>query len=749
MASEFQVAKLVLPRIRVRPHTLSFQNGYTVLATSLDGEIDGREDHGLYERDTRYLARYQWKIDGEPLIPVVVQPIDSDKLQGYYRTQLESGYPGQTLQIQINRLIGQGMHEDFIVENYCPTDQTMQLKLFLQADFMDMFEALQGERQQCGEARLHWEQALQTLTWHYRIEGVRHGLVVRVHSEIPATFHGNHLLWETTLGVREKIKICTDVAPVFNGHQEVPVYGCLGCPQSRDLASERQKERWLQEATAIQTANHAVMKAFETAKFDLISMRLWDEDPRPDAWIPVAGLPNYVGIFGRDCLTAGWQAGLYSPQMMRGAVLMMNRYQADHFEDWRDEQPGKMLHEARLGPLSLLNRLPQQRYYGSTTSTPLYLIVLSEYFHWTGDLHFIRENLPHMERALAWIEQFGDLDGDGLYEYQTVSSQGLKNQGWKDSNEGIVGADGRQIEPPTATCEEQAWVYEAKIRCAILYSALRDFKRAEQLLAEAHALKEKFNQAFWMPEEGYYALALDAEKRQVASITSNPGHCLVSGIIPEDRAAQTIARMLQPDLFSGWGLRTLSTQNSAFNPYAYHLGTVWPVENGTFCMAFVRYGHHQEAHTLAKAVFDASNFFEYGRLPEAISGHPRDAEHPMPSVYPNSCMPQAWSSSAIPIMIQAILGLYPFAPLKLLLLEPHLPDWLPELKLYNLQVGQARISLEFWRGVDGRTHHRALNQSGTLHILPKLINIHRFHQLKDLAETMFGQPRHTARGESE
>ncbi len=727
----------VLAWIRARPLTLWAQQGYSILATNLNGEVDGQNAHGFFERNTRYLSRYTWMVNGQALEPVTVQPVTHHTLMGYYRVAASDLVPKNVVDVQVARMVGQGLHEDISIANYADTALSLTLELMIDADFADVMELTGGQRKQCGEVVQHWEAESRTLRFDYYIEDLHHGLLLQCQNGSAPSYETGRLTWELVLSPQEKWQACLAAKPVFCGEVLEPLYGCHQLRPSSER--DHLQTEWLIKATRVECSSPMVQGAYDMAKADLAMMRLWEEDSGEDAWIPAAGLPLYIGVFGRDILTASWQAGLMGPEMMRGALSTMRKYQATEYDDWRDEQPGKMIHEARLGPLSLLDRLPQKAYYGSTTSTPLYLIMLSECFHWTGDLRLLEENREAMDRALDWIEGHGDLDGDGFYEYRTLSRQGLKNQGWKDSNEGIVYADGEIVPNPIATCEEQAWVYDAKVRSAILYAALREFGHAEKLLQEAHQLKERFNRKFWMPEENFFALALDPDKKQVTSITSNPGHCLATGIIEDSKAGPVIGRMLSPDLFSGWGIRTLSDRHPRFNPYGYHLGTVWPVENGTFCMGFVRYGYPQHANLLAKAIYEASRYFEYGRLPEAMSGHTKDEKHPIPAIYPESNMPQAWSSSATAIMLQAILGLYPFAPLNLLLLDPNLPEWLPEVTLHHLRIGNAEISLHFWRDGEGKTHHRVLQRHGTIRILPGLFNMHRFHELVCFGEARISQ----------
>jgi glycogen debranching enzyme len=269
------------------------------------------------------------------------------------------------------------------------------------------------------------------------------------------------------------------------------------------------------------------------------------------------------------------------------------------------------------------------------------------------------------------------------------------NQGWKDAADSIVDQDGKCVEPPIATCEEQSFVYVAKLHFSELLWWLGMPDEARRLYREAAELKKRFNEAFWMEQEGFFAMGLDSRKRQIRSIASNPGHCLATGIVDEALVERTARRLLADDMFSGWGIRTLSSENPAYNPYSYHRGSVWPVEQGTFAIGFARYGLRDYMHRLCSAQFKAAALFDFYRLPELFSGHARDAAHPFPANYPNANSPQAWSASAVFAMVQAMLGLYPYAPLNILMVDPHLPDWLPELTIRDLRVGDSTTTVHF------------------------------------------------------
>jgi glycogen debranching enzyme len=320
-------------------------------------------------------------------------------------------------------------------------------------------------------------------------------------------------------------------------------------------------------------------------------------------------------------------------------------------------------------------------------------------------------------RIFDWLEKHGDLTGDGFVDYKTRSRQGSKHQGWKDSDTAIVNAAGEQIEPPIATCEEQGFVYAAWLHFSEILWWIGKKEEARRLFHRASELKKRFNERFWMEEQKFIALGIGPDGRLIDAITSNPGHTIATGIIDSSLAKPVADRLLSREMFSGWGIRTLSADNPAFNPYSYHRGSVWPVEHGTFALGFMRYGLIEPMQALCKGMFDAASLFQLYRLPEVLSGHPRDDDHPFPSVYPRTNWPQAWSSSAMFCMVQALLGIYPYAPLKLLLVDPQLPDWLPEITLENLRVGQASADIRFYRDANDRSGFEVLEKRGTLRIV--------------------------------
>jgi glycogen debranching enzyme len=359
-----------------------------------------------------------------------------------------------------------------------------------------------------------------------------------------------------------------------------------------------------------------------------------------------------------------------------------------------------MLHESHTGPLSALEYVPHGRSYGSVTTSAFYPFVLASLWHWTGERAVVTPFVEPALAALRWRERH-ERTPRGFYAYRTRSRQGVKNQGWKDSVTAIVDQDGRSIDNPIASSELQGYYYAALRYSALVFAATGDRVYAAELVGRAAQLRRRFHEEYWMPEHRCYALALGPDKQQVKSVNSNDGQLLATGIVPS-RVAPTVARrLLEPDMFSGWGIRTLSAQHAAYDPFSYHRGSVWPVEAGTFALGLARYGCWDELHRLAEGTFAAASLFEGHRLPEVLSGLPRDDAHPYPGVYPKSCSPQAWSASAIIAIVQALLGLRPIAPMRAILVDPHLPLWLPDFTLEGIRLGRARFDLAVRRDRQG------------------------------------------------
>jgi glycogen debranching enzyme len=430
-----------------------------------------------------------------------------------------------------------------------------------------------------------------------------------------------------------------------------------------------------------------------------------------------AGVPWFVTLFGRDSLIAALQMLAYDPRVAAQTLRLLARYQGQKVDAWRDEEPGKIMHELRVGELAHLNEIPQTPYYGTIDATPLFLILVAQHAAWTGDLTLFRDFRSNIERALVWIATYGDSNGDGYLEYQSASDKGLSNQGWKDSGDAVVNDDGTLAQPPIALVEVQGYVYLAKTSLAGLYAQAGEADRAAQLQREAQELRTRFNRDFWLAEKHYYALALQAEHRPVAVIASNPGQALWTGIADPDKARQTVARLMADDMFSGWGVRTLSTHERRYNPIGYHLGTVWPHDNALIAAGFRRYGFHDEAGRIFTGMVEAATHFTHYRLPEVFAGF-RRVDYGIPVRYPVACHPQAWAAGSIPFLLMTALGLVPEAfAQRLRIVQPVLPDFLHQLEVHRLRVGDGYADLRFARHTDGSVAIRVLRVEGQLEVI--------------------------------
>ena len=539
-------------------------------------------------------------------------------------------------------------------------------------------------------------------------------------ADTPASYRRAKIVFPIQLPPGRSWHACVHLIPVIEGKSLDPLYSCRSfCAVSNTYESRRR--HFLESATHFvtpetNTLTTVVAGSLEQACRDLSALRLHDLDRGDRAWTVAAGLPIFVALFGRDTLTAAWQSALLSTDLLQGTLPEIARWQGAERNDWRDEQPGRMLHEAHTSPLARLNFNPRSRYYGATTTSAFYAVAVSLLWHWTGDKDLVAPLLDPALKALHWLDRYA-MRGDGFYYYQSRSSNGTQNQGWKDSGDAIVYPDGTQVSPPIASCEEQGFIHAAKLQLSEVLWSLGHKDQASRLFHEAGELKRRFNEKYWMEDAGYFAMGLDSHGRQIASIGSDPGHCIATGIVDHDLVERAAVRMFADDLFTGWGIRTLSSEHPAFNPYSYHRGSVWPVEHGTFAMGLMRYGLHDLVEKICRAQFEAAALFDFYRLPELFSGHQRDPEHPFPAYYLAANWPQAWSASAMFSLLQAMLGLYPYAPLHTLLLDPRLPEWLPEITLENLHVGAATLKIRFFRKTDGTSDYKVLEKNGHVHVL--------------------------------
>lgn len=700
-------------QLRARPGELIVYSGRSLLVTDVRGQIYGESCQGFFFENTRLLSRMELRASGQPLVSSGVSSVDAAGFLGYFYVNQASGVPEGSVYLRDARTIGEGMRVELEAANYSARQPAgFELALLLGADFADMTEAQNERRVQTGTVETTWDGQAHTLTFRYRHPQLDRAVVVRVaSSDVAPRYERDALRFPLALRARQHARICLLVEPVFDGVRH-PAPDRLFDDTATVVG--RVRRALVEETPRLLTANGTVARAWDTATSDLASLALGV--PNGPA-TPMAGLPLYQQYFGRDSLTIAWQALLALPTMMRDTLRSNAAWQATTIDDWRDAEPGKLIHQAGNGPLATLGLNPYSRYYGDYATPPDFLITLGQYLSWTNDLATVRALLPTARKAIEWLDRYGDLDGDGFIEYVTRSREGTKNQGWKDSDDAIVDEHARVVANPLAVCELQAYWYAGLRQVALAFFASGDRAYALELLRKAHALKARFDRAFWMEDERFYALALGPEKQQVRSIASNAGHLLAAGIVPAHKGPSVARRLLRDDMFSGWGIRTLSSAHLAYNPFSYHLGSVWPVENATIAFGLARYGCWEQFHQLAAAFFDTTAIFGECRLPEVLSGVARDRLHPHPGMYPHSNEPQGWSASAVVLMAQALLGIRPMAPLGLLVVDPHLPDWLPRLRLEGLRVAGSRLDLEFWRGRDGASRYRVTRRDGRVRVI--------------------------------
>lgn len=709
--------------IKVGPPVLTINQGNTFMITTEEGEIERESTLGVFAQDTRFVSYYhffvnmtRWKL------------LTSSQIH-YFAARLqltnpdieteEGTIPAHTLGLQIDRCVGGGLHEDFLITNYHSKPVTFFFDLVLRCDFADIFEVKSGQFVERGHLSGDWRKNgdgfFESVTTYRNKDFVRQTIYRIVNPSSPPGYANGRIIFQIHLDPGQSWRACGYLFLVYDGQTHGPTEICHA--SERKTPMENAQRAWRERCTQFHSSSEQVRHAFNEAIDDMGSLRLYRKRGSEEIWIPAAGVPWFVTLFGRDSLIVSLQSMAVYPDFARGALQALGELQATAFDDWRDAEPGKIPHEIRFGELAYLHRIPHTPYYGTHDATILYLIVLSEAYRWGGSAERLKTFREAADRCLTWIDRYGDLDGDGFLEYRTRSSHGYRHQGWKDAHDAVVYPDGSQVSAPVALCEFQGYVYDAKLRMAELYRAWREPARADRLEKEAVLLKERFDRAFWVESERFYAFGLDAKKERIETIASNPGHCLWSGIVPEARAGRVVGRLMEEDLFSGWGIRTLSSRNPAFNPFSYQLGSVWPHDNGLIAAGFKRYGFDEEANRVAKAIFDTACYFDQYRLPELFAGLKR-INGDFPVQYVGASTPQAWAAASIFHLIQTMLGIEADAPNRRLYIRPTLPDWLPDVTLRQVSVGEVKINVHFYRK-GGKSYWEIQESSGKIEVIEK------------------------------
>lgn len=724
-------------QIRPRSDLNVAANGRSVLVTGvLDGQIREDTPQGLFVHETRMLSRYGYRIEGESPEAVTLSNINRSDWMGYYihpPIHGEGEAPEQAIELLVRRFVGDGLREEIELTNFTQKRQSFKFMLDIDADFADQTELESKKRKQYGEILREWranpKRELRLdyrASHHYSHQGdrgeshIHRGLVVGViAADSAAEYHLENLVFQVDIDPlaswRAQLRFSPYIADDDAAKETGEAPGLV--PQEDGGEAESLSGTASFDVPGSHTLSSTVLETLRVGAGDLAALRLRDLDSTGKGWTVAAGYPNYVGLFGRDTLITGWHSAPLTSRMELGAVYQIARRQTTNTDDWRDEQPMRLLHQAHTGPVAALNFNPHRHYYGTITAPAFFPLTLVDLWRWTGNKEIAGEFAETAIKALKWLDRYTNLRDDGFYYYQTRSEQGVRNQAWKDSGQAMVHEDGSQAETPIAAAEIQGFVYCGKICMSEMLWCLNRTDEAKTLHDEARELKKRFNDRFWMPDVEFLAMGLDKDGRQIKSISSNPAHCLTSGIVDASLARRIADRLFADDMFSGWGMRTLSSKHPAYNPYSYQRGTVWPFEQTLFAKGLWRYGYFDLLERLAKAYFESAELFASHRFPEVFSGQPRDSGHPFPSIYPKAQWLQAWSAASAFGMLQAMLGIYPYAPMHTLMVDPHLPEWLPEITVSNLKVGDAAVDIRFSHNAEGSGDYEIVKRDGKLSIL--------------------------------
>jgi len=710
--------------------TITLKDDQMFLVSDRTGEIkSGIEGHGLYFEDTRYLSNLELTINGQA--PQALN-YNADyniaatfHLSSPYFSQLQaldsSIAQAQTavahaVSIIRKRQVQNGLLEELKFTNFHPETLTVEFTLKVSADFADIFEVrgyprhLEGTASQVevrdGGKRLQFrsnpvkpEIPVRALQFESSLAPQSYEIneVVSPHNGL--VFPQVALHYRLELQTEQAVILNLNASPVQAGN-DIAARPLTDSRFAQQVAAAHATfEQWEKDCMVVQSNDFLFNRLMRTSRLDLRSLL----QRSGDYMVMTAGLPWYFSFFGRDSLIASIQTLSLDVNIARDTLRALAQYQGKEFNDWRDEEPGKILHELRRGDMTLSGEMPHGPYYGSVDSTLLFIWCYALTLEWTGDREFFKELWPAVEKGLDWAARYGDMDGDGFIEFNRRSERGILHQGWKDSDESMGGSLGPHPAGPIALVEVQGYYYAALTSTARVLRRFGDTSQqalAGTLDTQAARLKEAFNREFWWPEEQFFAQALDGQKKQVRNITSNPGHCLWSGIVDQDKAAPVAARLMQPDLLSGWGIRTMSSADPTYNPMSYHNGSVWPHDNSLIAAGLRRYGFEKETLDLVEQLLAAATTFPDSRLPELYCGFPRvedGIEEAAPAAYPVSCSPQAWAAGSGPYLLQTLLDLQPDGDNQTVRANPVLPASLENLTLRGLRIGNNRVNLACWR----------------------------------------------------
>jgi len=678
---------------------ITLLEGTTFCICETSGDIRPAGAQGLFVRDTRLISRLDLSINGhvpEPLAPQSREPYACTFL---CRMPPSDGLADSTLLVTRRRVLNDGMDETITLRNMGPEPLPVHLRIGIQGDFADVFEVKEGRTRDPGELDgLSVEVDDDTIKLNRRAGEHLRGASIRggkggssepggdAQLEVSAT----NLTWHAVVPAHGQWGTTVHVTPLLDGRDLIE-FRSTAAHQNSQAGPEQRLADWRRQSPLVKASDARLAAVFSASTEDLGSLRIFDPE-HADRAVIAAGAPWFMTIFGRDSLITSWMILPLDPSLALGTLRTLASLQGTKFDPATEEQPGKILHEMRFGMQASLWLGGSSVYYGSIDATPLFVMLLGELRRWGLERRVVDELLPHADRALDWIVNYGDTDGDGFLEYARSTDLGLANQGWKDSFDGITFADGTIAKPPIALAEVQGYVYAAFLAKSHFCTEREDPEGAAYWGEKADQLKENFNRAFWMPDKGYFALGLYGDKRPIDSLASNMGHCLWTGIVDAGKAAAVARNLTSPEMFSGFGIRTLATSCGAYNPMSYHNGSIWPHDNALCAAGLMRYGFVREAQQVAMGILEAAEAFG-GRLPELFCGFDR-TDFAEPVCYPTSCSPQAWASATPFHLLRTLLRFDPSVPNGMLWCDPAMPAAFLPLRIESLHVTGARVAID-------------------------------------------------------
>jgi glycogen debranching enzyme len=679
---------------------LVLKNGNLFFLSQSDASVPLARGHGfgLYYQDCRFLNGYELTISGRKP-EVLIHTAEAGFMATLGLSNPDLNFNGQVvakhaIEMRWERVVSADeltLSDALLMRNLTTEPVQFSLEFHFEAAFEDIFAIrglFQGKRGTCHKPEWRGD----TLYFRYAGADKLNRVLAIQFAPSPNEKLAKSAVYRIQLDARGlfETKVTLKVSTSEKTDCAIP------SPTGHASQKTRGLRRWFENAAEVRSSSQILTRVMDRSLRDLGLLRSTLDG---GAGYFAAGVPWFVALFGRDSIITALQTLAYDCSIAEQTIRLLARYQATKLNGYREEEPGKILHELRVGEMARLGEIPHTPYYGTVDATPLWLVLVGKHSEWTGETRLFEELRPQIDAALNWMEQYGDFDRDGYVEYACKIEKGLANQGWKDSGDGIVNADGSLADPPIALVEVQGYVYEAKMEMAKLFRRCGEAERAAELERSAQTLREQFDRDFWLPQ-GHYALALQDNNRPAEVLSSNAGHALWSGIARPDRACATAEQLLTPEMFNGWGVRTLSSAALRYNPLGYHLGTVWPHDNSLIAAGFKRYGLGSEALQIVEGMLEAAVEFKGYRLPELFGGFARE-DYGVPVSYPVACQPQAWSAGAVPYLLTTGLGLEPDGfNYQLRIKRPMLPKYVDQVEIRGVRVGQARADLLFSRSGD-------------------------------------------------